>query len=66
MERVPDLPAIVETDASDFAPAGILSQKHEGRLHPAAFHSKKFSPAEINYGTHDREKLCLYVPQGVM
>lgn len=43
------LSAIVETDASDFALGGILSQKHDKRLHPVAFRSKK--PIEISaYG----------------
>ena len=39
----PDLPAIVETDASDFALGAILSQKHEGRTHSVAFRSRKFT-----------------------
>ena len=30
----PDLSAIVETDASDFAVCGILSQQYKGQLHP--------------------------------
>ena len=55
----PDLPAIVETDASDFALGGILSQQHEGRLHLVAFHSRKFTPAEINYDTCDKELLAI-------
>ena len=33
-------PVIIETDASDFAIGGILSQRDdENRLHPVAFHS---------------------------
>ena len=55
----PDLPAIVETDASDFALGVILSQKHEGRLHPVAFHTWKFTQAEINYDTVDKELLAI-------
>ena len=55
----PDLPAIVETDASDFALGANLSQRHEGRLHPVAFHSRKFTPAEINYDTCDKELLAI-------
>ena len=55
----PEEPAIVETDASDFALGGILSQKHEGRLHPIAFHSRKFTEAEINYDTADKELLAI-------
>ena len=36
-------PVIIETDASDFALGAILSQRdNEGRLHPVAFHSRKF------------------------
>ena len=55
----PDIPAIVETDRSDFALGGILSQNHEKRLHPIAFHSRRFSPAEINYDIHDKELLAI-------
>jgi hypothetical protein len=51
---------IVETDASDFALGAILSQKDdEGRLHPIAFQSPKFQPAEINYEVHDKELLAI-------
>ena len=55
----PDLPAIVETDASNFALGAILSQKQEGRTHPVAFHSRKFTQAEINYDTADKELLAI-------
>jgi hypothetical protein len=49
---------IVETDTSDFALGGTLSQTAEDKkLHPNAFHSRKFSPAEINYEIHDKELL---------
>jgi hypothetical protein len=41
---------IVETNASDFALGGTLSQTTEdNQLYPNAFHCRKFSPAEINY-----------------
>ena len=55
----PDRQAIVETDASDFALGAILSQKHDGNLHPVAFHSRKFTTAEINYDTADKELLAI-------
>ena len=55
----PDRQAIVETDASDFALGAILSQKHDGNLHPVAFHSRKFTAAEINYDTADKELLAI-------
>ena len=46
----------LETDASDFAWRAILSQLCEDkRFFPVAFHSRKFSDAEINYDVHDKE-----------
>ncbi|CCE34844.1 uncharacterized protein CPUR_08783 [Claviceps purpurea 20.1] len=56
----PSIPAIVEADASDFALGGVLSQKGaDGKLHPIAFHSRKFCPAEMNYEIHDKELLAI-------
>jgi len=53
-------PVIIETDASDFAIGAILSQRDDrGRLHPVAFHSRKFQPVEINYKIHDKELLAI-------
>jgi hypothetical protein len=53
-------PIVIETDASDFAIGAILSQRDgENRLHPVAFHSRKFQPAEINYEIHDKELLAI-------
>ena len=53
-------PVIIETDASDFAIGAIRSQRdEENRLHPVAFHSRKFAPAEINYEIHDKELLAI-------
>ena len=53
-------PVIIETDASDFAIGAVLSQRNEeNRLHPVAFHSRKFQPAEINYEIHDKELLAV-------
>jgi len=50
----------VETDASDFALGTVLSQHDdENQLHPVALHSRKFSPAEINYEIHDKELLAV-------
>jgi hypothetical protein len=51
---------ILETDASDFAIAGILSQVNDdGLIHPTAFHSRTLNSAEINYDTHDKELLAI-------
>jgi hypothetical protein len=53
-------PVIIETDTSDFALGAVLSQRNdENRLHPVAFHSRKFQPAEINYEIHDKELLAI-------
>ncbi|SPC65292.1 related to pol protein [Ustilago sp. UG-2017b] len=53
------LPTRLETDASDFAIAGVLKQEHEGRWHPVAFYSRKMSSAERNYEIHDKELLAV-------
>ena len=50
----------LETDASNFAVAGILSQQDdEGNWRPVAFMSRKMIPAEQNYETHDQELLAI-------
>lgn len=55
----PYLECVVETDASDFVCAGVLSQKHGNLLHPVAFFSKKNSPAECNYEIYDKELMAI-------
>jgi hypothetical protein len=53
-------PYFLETDASGAAMGAVLSQRQEdGRLHPIAFMSASFSPAELNYDTHDKELLAI-------
>ncbi len=55
----PDLPYLLETDASGFAIGAILSQPHEGQFHPVGFFSKTLLSAERNYPTHDGELLAI-------
>ncbi|CDO70296.1 hypothetical protein BN946_scf184603.g7 [Trametes cinnabarina] len=56
----PDRQITVETDASDYAIAGILLITMEsGELHPIVFHSRTLSGAELNYDTHDKELLTI-------
>ena len=56
----PEKPFIIEADASDFALGSILSQQGDDeKLHPVAFHSRKFDAAEINYEIHDKELLAI-------
>jgi hypothetical protein len=50
---------IMENDTSDFTIAGVLSQCHEGGLHPTAFFSRKLNPAEMNYEIYDKEMLTI-------
>ena len=52
----PSRRTVVETDVSDFAKGAVLSQYGiDLKLHPVAFYSKKFFPAEINYDVHDKK-----------
>jgi len=55
----PDLPITLHADSSGAAISGIISQPHDGVLHPVAFWSRKCIPAECNYDIHDREMLAI-------
>ena len=57
---IPGKPIVVETDASDYALAAIMSIVIDGILHPVAFHSRTFTPAELNYDVHDKELLAIF------
>src|SRR3979490_3015926 len=57
----PDQTLVVETDASDYALAAIISTIYsEGELHPVAFHSRTFTGPELNYDVHDKEFLAFF------
>ena len=56
----PTLPSIIETDASDYAVGAIHSQiQKNGPVHPVAFLSRKFFPAEMKYNIHDKELVAI-------
>ena len=58
---VPERQLVVETDTSDYAIAGILSQyKLDGEIHPLAFYSRMLHAAELNYDVHDKELLAIF------
>ena len=58
---VPDRPITIETDASDYALAAILSiTLDSGEIHPVAFHSRSFNSTEMNYDTHDKELYAIF------
>ena len=58
----PDNPIVVETDASDYAIAAIISQisHDDGDIHPIAFYSCSMQPAELNYEIYDKELLAIF------
>jgi hypothetical protein len=50
----------LETDASNYAISGILSQvQNDGLLHPVGFYSRKMTSSEKNYEIHDKELLAI-------
>ncbi len=55
----PEKPLRIETDASDLAIGACITQQHEGRWHPLAYHSRKMTPAEQGYDIHDKELLAI-------
>ena len=52
---------VVEVDASDVGLGAVLSQRSEEdqKLHPCAFYSRRFEPAEENYDIGNRELLAV-------
>jgi hypothetical protein len=55
----PSLPYEVETTVSDLALGGILGQKHDDKLYPVAFFSKKLRGIPLNYPVHDKELMAI-------
>jgi len=51
----------VETDASDYAIAGILSiTGSDDEIQLIAFYSRTLTMPELNYNTHDKELLAIF------
>ncbi|KIN98910.1 hypothetical protein M404DRAFT_30878 [Pisolithus tinctorius Marx 270] len=58
---VPDALLTVETDASNYAIAGILSLTcSDSELCPVTFYSCTMTVPELNYDTHDKELLAIF------
>lgn len=55
----PSKPTRLTTDASDIGIGAELSQDHGSGFQPVAFESRKLSPAEQNYPTHEKELLAI-------
>ena len=52
---------IVETDASNYTIAGILSiHCTDEEIWPVAYYSQTLSAPELNYNTHDKELLAIH------
>jgi len=58
---IPDTPIIMETDASDYAVAGILSITcTNGEIRLVAYYSQTLTAPELNYDTHNKELLAIF------
>ena len=56
----PDLPVVVETDASDLAIGAVLLQgSHKDVRQPVAFVSRKLTAPELNYPVQEKEMLAI-------
>ncbi|KAK3511206.1 hypothetical protein QTP70_032253 [Hemibagrus guttatus] len=57
----PELPFIVEVDASTTGVGAVLSQQQGNprKLHPCAFFLRKLNPAKVNYDIGNRELLAV-------
>jgi len=56
-----DAQLVMETDASDYTLAAILSiMTKDNEIHPVAFHSRTFSASELNYDIYDKELLAIF------
>ena len=58
-----NLKTIMETDASNQAITGILSQYHiankSKQLHPVEYHAKTFTASQCNWPIHDKELFAI-------
>ena len=50
---------ILDTDASDYGIAAVLSQNHNGRERPVGYFSKVLNKAQKNCHTSERELLAI-------
>jgi len=61
MYWVLDAQLVMETNASDYALAAILSiMTKDNEIHPIAFYSQTFSALKLNYNVYDKELLAIF------
>ena len=57
----PECPLVIETDASNYALAALLSQVEPDRdIHLITYLSWTFSDTKLNYNTHNKELMAIY------
>jgi len=61
--RLPDAtrPFVIHTDASGVGIGAVLSQEHDGLLHPVEYYSRKLVHSEKKYDSRDQELLAVKV-----
>ena len=52
-------PFVITTDISDYTIGAVLTQNQGKGEQPVAYESRKLSPAERNYATHEKELLAI-------
>ena len=52
-------PFVLATDASDSGAGAVLMQEHDQNLCPVAYFSRKFTGAQLNYSTIEKECLAI-------
>lgn len=52
-------PMRMETDASDLALGACITQEKDGKWHPVAYYSRKFSATEERYDVYDKELMAI-------
>ena len=59
--KLPDFerPFVIDTDECKDATGAVLLEHSDG-LHPIAYHSSKYAPAERNYGGGKKELLAIF------
>ena len=62
MHWIPNASLIIETDASNYDLAAILStvSPTDNQVHLIPFHSQTFNSAELNYNVYNKELMAIF------